>query len=59
MWYCLDMQRRKVTCKLYPNASQLERLDGWVRLHAELYNTALQRTGVADESSDDSSAILS
>jgi putative transposase len=36
------MQRRKVTFKLYPNASQLKRLDGWVRLHAELYNAALQ-----------------
>lgn len=36
------MQRRKVTFKLYPNASQRKRLDGWVRLHAELYNAALQ-----------------
>lgn len=36
------MQRRKMTLKLYPNASQLKRLDGWVRLHAELYNAALQ-----------------
>ncbi len=36
------MKRRKVTFKLYPNASQLKRLDGWVRLHAELYNAALQ-----------------
>ena len=36
------MQRRKVTYKLYPSASQLQRLDGWVRLHAELYNAALQ-----------------
>ena len=31
-----------MTFKLYPNASQLKRLDGWVRLHAELYNAALQ-----------------
>ncbi|MBA1305886.1 RNA-guided endonuclease InsQ/TnpB family protein [Stutzerimonas stutzeri] len=36
------MQRRKVTFKLYPSSSQLQRLDGWVRLHAELYNAALQ-----------------
>ena len=36
------MQRRKVTFKLYPTTSQLQRLDGWVRLHAELYNAALQ-----------------
>lgn len=36
------MQRRKVTFRLYPNVSQQERLDGWVRLHAELYNAALQ-----------------
>lgn len=36
------MERRKVTFKLYPNPSQLTRLDGWVRLHAELYNAALQ-----------------
>lgn len=36
------MQRRKVTFKLYPTTSQLHRLDGWVRLHAELYNAALQ-----------------
>ncbi|HCL4132318.1 TPA: transposase [Pseudomonas aeruginosa] len=36
------MQRRKLTLKLYPNAGQLKKLDGWVRLHAELYNAALQ-----------------
>lgn len=36
------MQRRKVTFKLYPNTSQRKRLDDWVRLHAELYNAALQ-----------------
>ncbi|HEK1308666.1 TPA: transposase [Pseudomonas aeruginosa] len=36
------MERRKVTFKLYPNADQRKRLDGWVRLHAELYNAALQ-----------------
>lgn len=36
------MERRKVTFKLYPTASQLKRLDGWVRLHAEPYNAALQ-----------------
>jgi putative transposase len=39
--YSLAMQRRKVTLKLYPNAGQQKRLDGWVRLHAELYNAAL------------------
>ena len=31
-----------MTFKLYPNDAQLARLDGWVRLHAELYNAALQ-----------------
>ncbi len=36
------MERRKVTLKLYPTSSQLKRLDSWVRLHAELYNAALQ-----------------
>lgn len=36
------MQRRKVTFKLYPTASQRKRLDDWARLHAELYNAALQ-----------------
>lgn len=36
------MERRKVTFKLYPTANQRKRLDGWVRLHAELYNAALQ-----------------
>lgn len=36
------MERRKVTFKLYPNARQAERLTGWVRLHCELYNAALQ-----------------
>lgn len=36
------MERRKLTCKLYPNADQRKRLDGWVRLHCELYNAALQ-----------------
>ena len=36
------MERRKVTFKLYPTSSQLKRLDSWVRLHAELYNAALQ-----------------
>lgn len=36
------MQRRKLTLKLYPNAGQLKKLDGWVRLPAELYNAALQ-----------------
>lgn len=38
----MGMERRKVTFKLYPTSSQLKRLDGWVRLHAELYNAALQ-----------------
>lgn len=36
------MQRRKATFKLYPNASQRQRLDDWLRLHAELYNAALE-----------------
>ena len=36
------MQRRKVTFKLFPNASEAERLTAWVRLHCELYNAALQ-----------------
>jgi putative transposase len=36
------MERRKVTFKLYPNAREAERLEGWVRLHCELYNAALQ-----------------
>lgn len=36
------MERRKVTFKLYPNARDAERLTGWVRLHCELYNAALQ-----------------
>lgn len=36
------MQRRKVTFKLYPTAREAERLSGWVRLHCELYNAALQ-----------------
>ena len=36
------MQRRKVTFKLYPNACEAERLTGWVRLHCELFNAALQ-----------------
>jgi len=40
--YSSNMQRRKVTIKLYPNASEQKRLDEWVRLHAELYNAALQ-----------------
>ena len=36
------MERRKVTFKLYPNATQAERLMGWIRLHCELYNAALE-----------------
>lgn len=36
------MQRRKATFKLYPNASQQQRLEEWMRLHCELYNAALQ-----------------
>jgi putative transposase len=36
------MERRKVTLKLYPNATQVERLTGWIRLHCELYNGALE-----------------
>jgi putative transposase len=34
--------RRKVTYKLYPNATQAAELDRWVRLHCELYNAALE-----------------
>ena len=36
------MERRKVTFKLYPDHQETERLDGWLRLHCELYNAALQ-----------------
>ena len=36
------MERRKVTFKLYPNATQAERLTGWIRLHCELYNAAIE-----------------
>ncbi|MEX3969878.1 RNA-guided endonuclease InsQ/TnpB family protein [Paraburkholderia caribensis] len=36
------MNRRKVTFKLYPNARETERLTGWIRLHCELYNAALE-----------------
>ena len=36
------MQRRKVTFKLYPNATQRQRLETWTGLHCELYNAALQ-----------------
>jgi putative transposase len=36
------MECRKVTFKLYPNARQAERLAGWIRLHCELYNAALE-----------------
>src|SRR5260370_30921355 len=36
------MDRRKVTFKLYPNARAAERLTGWIRLHCELYNAALE-----------------
>ena len=36
------MERRKVTFRLYPNATQAERLTGWIRLHCELYNAALE-----------------
>ena len=36
------MERRKVTFKLYPSAAQEARLQGWVRLHCELYNAALE-----------------
>lgn len=36
------MERRKVTFKLYPNEVQQLRLEGWLRLHCELYNAALQ-----------------
>src|ERR1700738_4263522 len=36
------MKRRKVTFKLSPNATQAERLTGWIRLHCELYNAALE-----------------
>lgn len=36
------MERRKVTFKLYPSATQAERLADWIRLHCELYNAALE-----------------
>ena len=36
------MERRKVTFKLYPNAREVECLTGWIRLHCELYNAALE-----------------
>lgn len=36
------MVRRKVTFKMYPSARQAERLTGWIRLHCELYNAALE-----------------
>ena len=36
------MERRKVTFKLYPNAREATRLTGWIRLHCELYNAALE-----------------
>jgi len=36
------MERRKVTFRLYPTATQAERLTGWIRLHCELYNAALE-----------------
>jgi putative transposase len=36
------MERRKVTFRLYPNATQAGRLTGWIRLHCELYNAALE-----------------
>src|SRR5476649_1647397 len=36
------MERRKVTFKLYPNATQAERLTGWIGLHCELYNAAIE-----------------
>ena len=38
----MSTERRKVTYKLYPNATQTARLETWVRLHCELYNAALQ-----------------
>ncbi|MDR6477331.1 putative transposase [Paraburkholderia graminis] len=37
-----SMQRRKVTFRLYPTATQAERLTAWTRLHCELYNAALE-----------------
>lgn len=36
------MPRRKATFKLYPNAAQRAELEEWLRLHAELYNAALE-----------------
>ncbi|WP_248295269.1 helix-turn-helix domain-containing protein [Paraburkholderia sp. UYCP14C] len=36
------MERRRVTFKLYPNAREAKRLAGWIRLHRELYNAALE-----------------
>ncbi len=37
-----DMPHRKVTYRLYPNATQVERLDEMLGLHQRLYNTALE-----------------
>ena len=36
------MERRKATFKLYPNRTQAQKLEAWIRLHCELYNAALQ-----------------
>jgi len=36
-----SMWRRKVTFKLYPNSTELARLEQWCKLHCELYNAAL------------------
>src|SRR5947208_2355208 len=36
------MDRRKVTYKLYPNATQAAALAGLLRHHQQLYNAALQ-----------------
>lgn len=36
------MERRKVTFKLYPSEADAKRLRGWLCLHCELYNAALQ-----------------
>lgn len=36
------MVNRKLTFKLYPNAKAEQRLTGWIRLHCELYNAALE-----------------
>lgn len=40
--YNQNMTNRKVTYRIYPNASQLERLQEMLGLHQRLYNAALE-----------------